>query len=145
VALLLDHYLAAINAESRGRPEAQEKSLSANARKLLLSHDWPGNVRELYHTVLRAVIWSTGPVVTEQDVNAALLQVRPQPAKRLAAELPSQGLDLRSMLDDVARGYIEQALSRTGHSKAHAAQLLGFTNYQTLSNWMKRLGVSVGD
>lgn len=147
IALLLDHYLAVINAESRGRPETQEKSLSSSARKILLSHDWPGNVRELYHTVLRAVIWSTGPIVTEHDVNAALLQASTQSKKRLAAELPSLGLDLdlRSVLDDVARGYIEQALSRTDYSKAHAAQLLGFANYQTLSNWMKRLGVSVGD
>lgn len=144
VELLLDHYLADINAESRGRPEAQEKSLSVNARKLLLSHDWPGNVRELYHTVLRAVIWSAGPVVSEQDVNAALLQVRTQPTEHLTAELPSQGIDLKAALDDVARGYIEQALSRSDHSKTHAAQLLGFTNYQTLSNWMKRLGVSAG-
>ncbi len=147
VALLLEHCLTAINAESRGRPEAQDKKISAEARKLLLAHDWPGNVRELYHTLLRAVIWSSGPVVEAQDVQASLLQVRVQPVAQPAAELPlpSQGLDLKAFLDDIARNHIKQALSRTDHCKTRAARLLGFPSYQTLGNWMRRLGVEGAD
>ena len=51
VELLTHHFLASINADSAGRPEAQNKTITPAALKLLQSHAWPGNVRELYHTL----------------------------------------------------------------------------------------------
>lgn len=53
----------------------------------------------------------------------------------------TQGFDLQGILDDVSRHYIAQALKQTGERKAAAAQLLGFSNHQTLGNWMKRLNL----
>lgn len=144
VSLLVEHCLAAINADSRGRPEAQEKTLSADARTILLAHSWPGNVRELYHTLLRAVIWSSEPVVQAADVRASLQEVRAQQATVSARE-SGQGLDLKRHLDDIAREHIETTLASTGGNKSQSAQLLGFRNYQTLSNWMKRLGLDTAD
>lgn len=57
----------------------------------------------------------------------------------------TQGFDLQRVLDDVSRDYIGQALVRTAHRKTAAAKLLGFTNHQTLSNWMKRLNIEAKD
>lgn len=140
VELLLETFLEKINAESRGRPEAQEKNISVAARRFLLSQTWPGNIRELYHTLLRAAIWSKGPTITEQDAQAAVLQIHRKQDNVLGRPL-AQGFDLQRLLDDVSRDYIARALKQTGDRKTGAAELLGFQNYQTLSNWMKRLGV----
>jgi len=49
--------------------------------------------------------------------------------------------DLQKLLDEVSIDYISRALKQTGDRKASAADLLGFSNHQTLNNWMKRLGV----
>lgn len=140
VEVLIDHFLAVINADAAGRPEAQHKDLSADAKKVLHTHGWPGNIRELYHTLLRAAIWSTGPEIGAKDVLAALLPVMPQSEQPLKRRL-GQGIDLQAFLDDSARDLIGQAMTKAHQKKTGAAKLLGFDNYQTLGNWMKRLGM----
>lgn len=139
--LLTLHFLASINADSAGRPEAQNKTITPAALKHLQSHAWPGNVRELYHTLLRAVIWSVGPDVNEQDIQAAML-----PVARTAVpnhfQVLSDGFELQERLDEMARSLINQALQQSGQRKSAAAKLLGFANHQTLANWMKRLGMN---
>jgi DNA-binding NtrC family response regulator len=137
---LVDHFLAVINADAYGRPESQHKEISTDARKILLRHPWPGNVRELYHTLLRAAIWSTGPEIGVRDVEAALLPVMSRTDASVKPKL-GQGFDLQDFLDCIARDLIAQAMRKSGQKKTGAAKLLGFDNYQTLGNWMKRLGM----
>ena len=140
VPLLIDHFLAQINADAKGRPEAQEKKLSEGAKKVLVSYGWPGNVRELYHTLVRASIWSQSNSISADDARAALLQIQRQGDSVLGRPL-TQGFDLKGLLDEVARDYVARALKQSGDRKTVAAELLGFPNYQTFGNWMKRLGV----
>ncbi|MFL9925050.1 RNA repair transcriptional activator RtcR family protein [Herbaspirillum lusitanum] len=144
VNLLAAAFLSQINADAKGRPEAQEKRFSENAKKLLRLHSWPGNIRELYHTVLRAVIWSAGPVIEGEDLQAALLPIQPANSD-LDGRTMAQGFDLQELLDEMARGHILRALQETGNRKTAAAKILGFSNHQTLGNWMKRLGLETQD
>lgn len=144
IELLADTFLNQINADARGKPEAHQKKISGDARNLLVSYAWPGNVRELYHTLLRACIWSVGSEIQLEDLRGALLQVQRQDGTG-RVPLLTQGFDLQRVLDDVSRDYIGQALVRTAHRKTAAAKLLGFTNHQTLSNWMKRLNIEAKD
>ena len=138
--LLIQHFLANINADAAGRPEAQNKTIAPDALKLLQSHAWPGNIRELYHTLLRAVIWSTSSKISDHDIYSAML---PLARSAVPNDLPafSDGYDLQERLDEVARNVINHALQQSGNRKSAAAKLLGFANHQTLSNWMKRLGM----
>ena len=46
--------------------------------------------------------------------------------------------DMNAALDKVKRNYIERALTKT-KTLSEAADLLGFSNYQTLQNWIDRL------
>ena len=141
--VLTDLFLRTFNNDARDRPEAQHKVLSEPARKLLHAHDWPGNVRELHHTLLRAAIWSPGESIDARDVESAIFQVR-RISDAVLNQPISQGIELQQLLDRVARHYMERALEHTGHRKAAAAKLLGFSNHQTLLNWEKRLGVGKG-
>ena len=144
VGLLTDRFLEQINADARGRPEAQEKKLSQGAKNVLLSYAWPGNVRELYHTLLRAAIWSRSEEVTADDIHSALLQIQRQGDNVLGRPL-TQDFDLQGLLDDVSREYVARAMKQTGGRKTAAAKLLGFANHQTLGNWMKKLGIAGDD
>jgi transcriptional regulator with GAF, ATPase, and Fis domain len=140
VPILVNHFMAQINSEGAGRPEACSKILSTDAKNLLFRHPWPGNVRELYHTLLRAALWSRGPTVEDVDIRAALLPV-PTASRSLLDRPLGHGFDLEAFLDEIKTHYIRLAMEKSGGKKTGAARLLGFSNHQTLGNWMKRLGI----
>ena len=48
--------------------------------------------------------------------------------------------DVYRAIDDVKRNYIERALTRS-RNIGEASKLLGVRNYQTLQNWMEKLGM----
>ena len=142
-ALLLDRLLDQVNRESIGEPGYEPKNLSVTARKRLLQHPWPGNVREMLNTLRRAAVWTPGPIIDADDARDALL---PSPGDSAGSDLilardVRQGIDLNSLIDQVARHYLEAAMQATGNNKARAAKLLGFGNATTLTNWLKRHGV----
>lgn len=119
------------------------KKLSAGARNLLLSHPWPGNVRELQNTLRRAALWSADETLTVDDVREALLPVAASDRAETVLNRPlGNHLDLRAVLADVARHYLERALEEAGGNKTEAARLVGLPSYQTLTNWMKRYGLT---
>jgi DNA-binding NtrC family response regulator len=138
LSLLLDSFLEQINLDARGRPEAQEKCITPEAKRLLFAHSWPGNVRELYHTLLRASIWSAGSEIGPADMTAAILQP-PQKDAGLLDRPMIPGFQLQEVLDDVSRIYMNRALKQTDGRKSAAAKLLGFSNYQTLDNRLAKL------
>lgn len=144
IDLLTDRFLEDFNADTRGRPEGQEKNISREGRILLNQHPWPGNVRDLYHTLLRASIWSVGTTITPDDISSAMLTASNH-RDQVLGRVMGKGFDLQALLDEVARHYLQRALTQTGNRKKYAAELLGFANYQTLGNWMAKLGVPHDD
>lgn len=142
--LLVDYLLAKINADSAERPEAQHKVLAPAARTLLHHHRWPGNIRELYHTLLRAAIWSASEVIEDLDVQRSLLLVRSRDTGVLDRAF-EPGFDLQTLLDDVSRHYFRRALEQCGNRKKRAADMLGFTHYQTFGKRAEKLGIITDD
>ena len=97
----------------------------------LQAYDWPGNVRDLEHTIKRAVILCSGPIIRMQDVRLEGL-----PA---ASELGGGSLTLA----EVERRHICQVLEKTGwvlKGPKGAAVLLGLPS-STLQSRMKKLGI----
>jgi DNA-binding NtrC family response regulator len=141
VELLADYFLGLINADAAGMPEAQHRHLSVGAIDVLKAHSWPGNVRELYHTLLRAVIWSTATEISREDVRSALLPLADVQSSQRAF-VPADGFNLQDHLDQTAKAFIVQAMRQTGHRSSAAAKILGFASHQTLGNWIKRLGIT---
>lgn len=139
VDLLLESFLQQFNEEAADRPEGEQKSLTPQARKALLQHIWPGNVRELYHTLLRAAIWSRGPQIGAADIQEALLPVG-SPVQNVMDRSIAEGFSLSALLDEVSRHYLRRALDQTDRRK-EAARLLGFSSQQTLTDWIRRLGM----
>lgn len=142
--LLIKHFLDQINRDAAEKPEAQHKEISQAAKNILLAHNWPGNIRELYHTLLRAAIWSSSAMIEPADIQRSLLAIRRKDEGLLDRAL-GKGFDLQELLDEISRHYIDRALQQSRHKKKRAAELLGFSNYQTLSNWASRLGVGLDE
>ncbi len=140
--LLIGHFLKRVNSESRLEPGNMEKTLSEGAREVFLSHSWPGNARELLGTLRRAAVWSQGETIQEEEARQALFpDVSRERAEGALNRALSDGVDLQGILGSVARHYLTRALAETGGNKTRAAKLLGFSNYQTLGNWLRKYDV----
>jgi DNA-binding NtrC family response regulator len=85
----------------------------------LQQYDWPGNVRELENTIERAVVLSTGPVITARAISV-LGAITPQ-----VSGLPS--LKLRQNIEWVERETIRRALESASGVKKDAAELMGIS------------------
>jgi DNA-binding NtrC family response regulator len=142
------------------------RGIHADAINYLQVQDWPGNVRELQHTVERAVIFSTSPVIPLAAFDAArfgLAVGRPTPRTSTTPVTPTTGpsalpsgvtgegtpgnsvVMLRSYnVDEAERQLISRALAETGGHRAKAAELLGMS-VRTLRNKLNATGVEAAD
>ena len=85
ILLLADHF-----ARETARRYGRGRSLrfSGAARRRLQKHAWPGNVRELRNVVTRAVLFSLGSLIREED-----LAFHPHPSLPLPSNPPLAGGD----------------------------------------------------
>ncbi len=112
-------------------------AVSQETMELLLSYPWPGNIRELQNVIERAVVLSTGTVLSlGRDQLPRTDAPQPPPAPAAAA------ISDRS-LDDVERQHVIDVLQKTKgviEGPAGAARILGL-HPNTLRSRMKKLGV----
>lgn len=137
--LLIDKLLAQVNAELGS---AKPFLLSPGAHALLLAHSWPGNVRELLNTLHRVAAWCEDSTISAAEMREAIL-----PARMSKPELENygaplaEGFSLPDILAGISKKYLEKGMKQAGGNKTKASKLLGFPNYQTLDNWLKKYGV----
>lgn len=112
--------------------------LSDKALEYLQRHNWPGNFNEL-QSLLSRLVAEGSPMITEEQVENAL--DRPEQELDRWRSVPmGENFNLNDVLGEVAMHYIVMALEICDGKKSKAARMLGFSNYQTLSNWMKKYG-----
>lgn len=141
---LIDGLLERINdqSESANEPNFRRKQISLDARKTISRQTWPGNVRELENTLRRAAVWSDKETISADDIEEALLPVPSASASdAILNRSIEQGVDLPSLLREVAQHYLRRALERAAGNKSRAAELVGLPSYQTLTNWLRKYGV----
>jgi transcriptional regulator with PAS, ATPase and Fis domain len=141
VGLLIDRILDQINEESVDEPGYKHKKISAAAKNLMLQHAWPGNVRELQNTLTRAAIWSSGTTIDLEDIREAMLPMAQPGDDGLLGKPLDDGINLLDLMEKLAQHYLKRALSEVNGNKTKAAELLGFSNYQTFTNWLKKYRV----
>jgi two-component system nitrogen regulation response regulator GlnG len=125
--------------------------LTGSAVESLSRHPWPGNVRELENAIKRALVLSTGEVLTREDF--AFLEsglAEPDAADSLrrlverdvqnALENHETGELYRAWLERLERPLLETVLSHTDGNQIRAAALLGI-NRNTLRKKIADLGI----
>lgn len=141
LSLLIDRLIEQVNRESKGELGYQYKKITAAAKNLLIQHPWPGNVRELLNTLRRAAIWADGDSIRSEDIRDALIPPVLAKASNILNRPMEDNFDLQELLGVVARHYLGRALDDARGNKTQAAKILGLSNYQTLSNWLKKYDV----
>src|SRR5216684_2752072 len=115
IPALVEHFVSKHAQRTGRRVERIDEGVLAG----LQQYDWPGNVRELENTIERAVVLSSGPVITARAVS--VVGATPQQP----TGLPS--LKLRQNIEWVERETIRRALENAGGVKKDAAELMGIS------------------
>ncbi len=141
LTVLAEALLAHVNDEHAADPGYTRKRLTAGGVSVLAAHPWPGNVRELQNTLRRAALWTDGATLGADDVRDALLEDEGAATDLLTRPL-GDGFSLPDVMAEVARRYLERALAERDGNLTRAAEALGLASHQTLSNWLRRYGVT---
>jgi two-component system response regulator PilR (NtrC family) len=133
IPLLADHFLARLNA-SMGKSIDR---ISAEALKKMETYDWPGNVRELENAMERAFILETSPELSSQH----LPEASPTASRmKTFADFPDEGFDLETYVENMQKGFLEEALRRTDGVQVKAAELLRMT-YRSFRHYMQKYNI----
>lgn len=139
---IVSQLAAQINKSGAKHPAYISKEISEDGIKFICEQPWPGNIRELWSTLNRAFLWSDSPIVSRQELSQAML-VRPAASDDVSIFLTfNDKVDIVQLTDNFQKKYVEAALKASGNVKKHATQMLGLKDHQTLTNWMKRLGIA---
>jgi two-component system, NtrC family, response regulator HydG len=90
-------------------------TLSEDAAALLRAYRWPGNVRELVNAIDRAVVLSTDPEVSLDDL----------PEEILGAPVVERAGGYHSEVQSFKRRLLREVLDRNGGNQTKAAEALG--------------------
>jgi transcriptional regulator with GAF, ATPase, and Fis domain len=134
IPLLVQHFI-----EKGAEGREKTASFTDSALERLCAYDWPGNVRELENVVERLTILCGDRAISEEDLPEGICAASEKTAVSIP-QLPSEGLALREVVDDIESDLILQALEQTHWNKNQAAQLLGL-NRTTLIEKIKKKGL----
>ena len=88
-------------------------------------------------------MWSDDSIVSDSDVLEALYGTgQEKDSPEILGRNMSQGVDLHSIISEVAKHYISRAIADSNGNKSDAAKLVGLPSYQTLTNWMNKYDVT---
>jgi DNA-binding NtrC family response regulator len=119
------------------------RGVAKEAMALLRAHPWPGNVRELRNAVERAVVMARSDWIEPEDLPPRVRATRTEAAvpAETTASGASLGGEVKALTEQIEAQRIEDALQKTGWTRAKAAKLLGMP-IRTLSRKINKYGLN---
>ena len=117
---LLDHFLKRFSREFH----KNIREVSRDALDLLMRYHWPGNVRELRNLVERICIMQQDEVIRPECLPKEIFGEVSRRVEGVPTEIPSAGIDLEKLVENLERELIGKALTSTGGNVAKTARLL---------------------
>ncbi len=137
IPLLVEHFLRKYGQENQ-KPDLE---LTERALTALVDYHWPGNVRELEHTIERAVVLATGPVIDIDLLPEHIVRAsRARSVHVSSARSGTQRLSFRERVDNFKKALILEALRESGGVQRRAAELLKIKP-TTLHEMIKRYNI----
>jgi len=128
IPYLVDHFL---NINSK------QVKISPLALQIIAGYSWPGNIRELKNTIERATVLTETEIIEPAHLPLHVAGVI------TADSLHDKSIDSLTVddrLDEVEKGLIIEALTRTGGVQVKAAEILGI-NQRSLWHRIKKHGI----
>jgi DNA-binding NtrC family response regulator len=106
-----------------------------------MRYPWPGNVRELENLIEMLVVLKEDSEIMISDLPDKILAAGEPKEDCVTIELPDDGLDFNSMIDQFERDLLSKALVKSGGAKKKAADLLHL-NRTTFVEKLKRFKIN---
>jgi DNA-binding NtrC family response regulator len=136
VPLLFSHFMEQFN-KNKGR---RLTGVSPDTMECLVNYTWPGNIRELENLVERLTILKGQGQIEINDLPAKYRTVASTVLDPVQFDIPDNGLDFNSAVDQFENNLILRALEKTGWNRNQAALLLRL-NRTTLVEKIKKKGL----
>jgi len=146
IPLLIDHFCRKVSCELG----IGERRFSPESVTALKARNWPGNIREMQNVVRQAILFSAGPVISLQDLEAFLPPDTAIPGDKPSwrasggGSLPGYKEAKEDLLQQFMGEYVVQALRITQGNVSRAADLSGLTR-AALQKIMQRMDIRAGD
>jgi len=140
IPLLVCHFLA-IFGRKANKPAL---TVAPAAMQALQRNEWRGNVRELENVLERVVAFAPGAEITLDEVAQWLGGPSRDSGQKVPTDIPSEGLDLESLMDSIERELLVKALERSGGVRKDAARLLKL-NARSLRYRLDKYEITAGD
>ncbi|MET4083742.1 two-component system response regulator HydG [Pedobacter sp. UYP30] len=128
--LFINHFVKLSNRDL----DRNVKSISKEAKTLLLNYDWPGNLRELSNVIKRMVLLTPGDVAEITALpDEMTIAVKHQHS-------PNYSSDLKATNEQNEKMLISETLIKAKHNKSKAAKMLNIDR-KTLYTKMERYGI----
>ncbi len=134
IPLLIEHFIKQFSK----RHHKSIKSMSASARRRLMTFDWPGNVRQLRNVVESMVVVDFDGVLDLDDLPSELSDASEEP--HATADGGSLADLTGKPLSEIERLFIAETLKQAGGNRESAAEMLGI-GQRTLYRKIKEFGL----
>lgn len=128
--LFISHFINLANKEL----QRNVKSISVEAKSLLLQYDWPGNLRELRNVIKRMVLLSPAEEATTAALpDEMIIAINQSPVANAS--------DLKAINENNEKALITETLIKVKYNKSQAAKILNIDR-KTLYAKMERYGIT---
>ncbi|MDR1862455.1 MAG: sigma-54 dependent transcriptional regulator [Treponema sp.] len=134
IPLLTDHLLSRLIARM-GRPRLE---LAPGVKEKLSAYPFPGNIRELENILERALIYSEGNTIREEDID--LRKERGREGAAAEGRIPLLASSSPVSMEEAEKKAILDALAKHGGNRTKAAETLGISR-KTILNKLKAWGL----
>jgi len=137
IPILIEHFF-----RKYSNSEPQGDVITTGALKALMNYSFPGNIRELENLVERSLILDSS-MITENTLPA---QVKAFLTSSISIEvnIPDEGMELESLLENLEKQYLLKALEKTGGAKKKAAELLSMS-FRSFRYRLAKFGLDNGE
>lgn len=135
IPLLVKHFIEKyVSDEDKARIE-----LSPEVWKAFYAYSWPGNVRELENVIERAVVLSSGEMITMEDLPDYLLEKKEEEID--LNKIVPLNLALRDALEQLEEKLVIRALRYSDNVQSQAAEMLGISR-RMMHYKIKKYGIT---
>jgi two-component system response regulator PilR (NtrC family) len=128
IPLLANYFLSTFS--------TNKKRFSEEALDLLRNYHWKGNVRELENVIERIALLCDSKIIGPEHLPEEIRSAKVTEE----IKMPSDGIDIEKMIENMEKAYLIQALEKTNGVKTEAAKLLNLS-FRSFRYKLKKYGI----
>jgi two-component system response regulator PilR (NtrC family) len=118
--------------------------ISKEAMDILARYHYPGNVRELENIIERSVALESSNVILPETLPPVVYRREKEPMALGDLSIPSEGLPLEKVVEDLERRLLFGALRKAGGVKKRAAKLLHLS-FRSFRYRLEKYGIDLSE